>query len=92
MINLSIGNTIDQCAGLISWETCKEECIKQVTASNYEFVWLFVIGFMFTQFAGLIFNWKIFKVEHRLILIKGLQISGYVLNIAGILYFLLIAI
>lgn len=58
---------------------------------NYDFVWFFIIGFIFTQIPYFFMNWKI-NNQLKMGLLSGFKIAGYLLNMAGVLYFLVFVV
>jgi len=75
----------------LNWSRCLDICLQQQKDYYYEFVWFFVIGWIFSQMPFLFVNLKM-DAEIKTRIIIGLKISGYVLNLAGILYFLLVVL
>ena len=76
---------------LLNQSTCLELCLQQEKEYYFEFVWFFIIGWIFSQMPYFLINLKI-DTEIKTRIIIGLKISGYILNLAGILYFLLVII
>ena len=91
-LNLTWDMTANACSGLINWSTCETECLRQSIQHNFEFVWIFVIAFIFSELSKVIFRIKTLDIHIRLAVSKGLAIGGYFLTVAGILYFLIMVI
>lgn len=91
-MNFTAKPLIDLCTGMVSFDECKTECLKQAIEFNYEFVWLFVMGFIFTEMAGMLMYFKNMNSDKRLALMRGFKVAGYCLNLAGCLYFLIFVI
>lgn len=66
-------------------------CLSQSKAFHYEFVWLFVIAFIFGQIPYLLIG-KFIKIEPEIKtkIMRGFKFASYLLNLAGILWFLLV--
>ena len=75
---------------MITTTKCFEECKRICLGTEYGFVWLFIVGFLFTSIGGLIFNWNLLKSKPKLQqkLIAGFKMSGDWLTMGGIIWFL----
>jgi len=72
-------------------EQCLEACKELKIQTSYEFVWLFVVGFMFLEGSSLAYTKKIdLKPELRTAIARGMKITGYLLNMIGIIWLLVI--
>ena len=78
----------------LTWEECKNICVEQIIKMNYEFVWLFIIGFIFTELARFIHYIpnKSINSDLKLRLTKGFKLAGYLLQLTGVFYYLVFVI
>jgi len=77
--------TMQQCNSTI-YERAVSECSKV----RVEFVWFFIIGFMFSNIGYLILDSRInLNPLTKTYIINGCKISGYVLQCLGLLFFIL---
>lgn len=76
-------------SGCVTLERCKEKCLVATMEMRYEFVWFFIVAFIFYELSSVILFSKIeldIKIKSKIA--GGLKISSYVLNLMGILYYL----
>jgi len=93
MLNITLINNTIKCLlpDCVKLEQCKAICLTESKAFTYEFVWLFVIAFIFGQIPYFLMNDYIkIKPEIRTNLMRGFKLASYLLNLAGVLWFLLI--
>jgi len=93
MINITY-DLLRNTAPCLNQSTCLDICLKQQTAYTYEFVWFFIIGWIFSQLPYLIASIPIKYIDANLRtrLMVGFKLSGYLLNLAGVLYFILVVL
>jgi len=78
--------------GCLSPDKCKEICLSSGIEYHYEFVWFFVIAFIFRECAMYVYMFRDIDAGLKEKLSRGLKIAGYLLNLAGIFWFLLFVI
>jgi len=85
---------LDNTAPCLNKSTCLKLCLEQKTAYTYEFVYFFIIGWIFSQLPYLIASIPIkhLNADLRTRLMVGFKVAGYFLNLAGVLYFLLVVL
>lgn len=93
MINITY-DLLRNTAPCLNQSTCLDICLKQQITYTYEFVWFFIIGWIFSQMPYIILSikHKDFTPELKTRLMVGFKLSGYLLNLAGVLYFLLVVL
>lgn len=96
MINISMNSTMLNLlsSNYITWEECKNVCVEQILEIKYEFVWLFIIGFVFTESARFIHYIPNESIDSnlKLRLTRGFKLAGYLLQLTGIFYYLVFVI
>ena len=90
-MNLSINftNKWDMFGGktCINPDTCKEMCLQQSISYHYEFVYLFLVAFMFDQIR--MFAFTAIKDPNLAYKVNvGLKMASYCLNLVGAVWFL----
>ena len=71
---------------------CAKRCLAESVRFHYEFVWFFVLAFLFNEMKIIPYyvrDWDI-KTQNRYS--RGFSVASYVLNLAGILYFLVVVL
>jgi len=82
-----LNNSLFNCLTL---ERCIEECSKQSFEYNYSFVWFFIIAYFISTLKYFVFRFKFIPNNKIQFVLKYIDISSYVLNLSGILIYLLL--
>jgi len=80
--------------GCISMQECNTtiyaRAVKECTASKYEFVWFFVIGFFFSNVGYILLDSRVkLSPRQKTHLIDGFRFAGYILQLIGLGWFIL---
>ena len=93
MVNLSLLDILQNKTDILNClepEVCAKECMKFRVDLGYEFVWLFVMGFIFSECSGFIYRIKIENKKVQNGLVTGFKLAGFMLNLAGFIWFLVV--
>jgi len=72
----------------LSSDKCLELCKEQSFKFHYEFVWFFVVAFLFQCLSYISFYQHWITPENNYKLLKALNLASYMLNMAGVAYYL----
>jgi len=85
LINQTVTKCITPC---IDYKQCAPY-IQETISIKYEFVYLFIIGLLCNELISVILSLKM-NLELKYKITLGLKISYYVLNLSGIIWFLML--
>ena len=76
---------------LMSRPECKDWCLEQLPTyihNQYEFVWFFILAFLFSNLKTVIYSLPIEDAKLKHSIASGCSVASYVLNMMGIFSFL----